>query len=114
MLRATPGLGVAVNGKPVTSAELWPDADIVTTGPLTMFVIKRGDRYGIRLKDRNAEARRNFKGLHWYPVNEAFRVTARFVPYNPPKQIPVPNVLGQVETPSPGAGLSTGWQGIPA
>lgn len=103
VLHVAPGHAVAVNGKQVTSAELRPDKDIVTTGPLTMFVIKRGDRYGIRLKDRNAEARRNFKGLHWYPVNEAYRVTARFVPYNPPKQIPVPNVLGQVENmPSPG------------
>jgi uncharacterized protein (DUF1684 family) len=103
LLRVAPGLDATVNGKRVTSAELRPDVDVVTAGRLTMYVIQRGDRYGIRVKDQDSRARREFKGLHWFPVNEAYRVTARFVPYNPPKQIPIPNVLGQVEEmPSPG------------
>jgi len=85
--------------------ELRPDspapADIVTLGSLTLFVIRRGDRYGIRLKDTNSRLRKDFTGLHYFPVDEAYRISARFVP--DARKIPIPNILGQVEdTPSPG------------
>jgi len=30
-------------------------------------------------------------------VNERFRITAKFVPYNPPKRLSVPNILGDTE-----------------
>jgi len=105
---AVPGAAVAVNGKPAQEAALRADSetdgpDVLTTGSLTMFVIKRGDRYGIRMKDRDSEYRRNFTGLHWYPVKPEYRVTARFVAYPEPKNIPIANILGQTEpTPSPG------------
>jgi uncharacterized protein (DUF1684 family) len=66
-------------------------------------VIERGNRYGIRLKDKNSELRKAFTGLKYFPPLEEYRVKARFVPYDPPKMIPVPNILGQVdEEPSPG------------
>jgi uncharacterized protein (DUF1684 family) len=75
--------------------------DIVTLGSLSMFVIQRGDRYGIRLKDQNSRLRKEFTGLRYFPVNESYRVTALFVP--DPRKIPIPNILGQTEdTPSPG------------
>ncbi|MGC9947285.1 MAG: DUF1684 domain-containing protein [Bryobacteraceae bacterium] len=75
--------------------------DGVTMGSLSMFVIVRGDRYGIRLKDTNSSLRKQFTGLHYFPVSEDYRVTTRLVP--DAKKIPILNVLGQVEpTPSPG------------
>jgi hypothetical protein len=98
------------NGKVVMrmdgrTRDLRPDTggqpDIVTLGSLSMFVIERGGRYGIRLKDRNSRLRKEFTGLHYFPVNPAYRITARLVP--DPKKIPIPNILGQVQdTPSPG------------
>ena len=66
----------------------------LTSGDLTMFVIERGRRYGIRLKDKQSQYRKEFHGLEWFAIDERYRVTARFVPYNPPKSIPVLNVLG--------------------
>ncbi|HUE04597.1 MAG TPA: DUF1684 domain-containing protein [Bryobacteraceae bacterium] len=85
--------------------ELHPDAtakpDVVTMGGLTMFVIRRGDKVGIRLKDNNSRLRKEFTGLHYFPVNPDYRVATRLVP--DAKQIPILNILGQVEnTPSPG------------
>jgi uncharacterized protein len=106
--RAAEGAGVAVNGTPEQTAELKSDADkdgpdAITVNALTLFVIHRGDKYGIRMKDRNSEYRRNFTGLHWYPVQPEYRVTARFVAWPEPKSIPIANILGQTEpTPSPG------------
>ena len=96
-----PGVHATVNGKPTSSAVLKPDAsgepDVVRVNDLTMFVIKRGSRFGIRLKDKNREARKAFTGLKYFPVTERFRVTAKFVPYNPPKRLSVPNILGDTE-----------------
>jgi uncharacterized protein (DUF1684 family) len=69
--------------------------EAVKVGRLSLFVIRRGDRVGIRLKDPESEARRNFHGIESYPANEAYRVTARWVAE--PKQIPILNVLGQTE-----------------
>ena len=85
--------------------ELRPDStgkpDAIAMGSLTMFVIQRGDKFGIRLKDNNSRLRKEFAGLHYFPVSEEYRIRTRLVP--DAKKIPILNVLGQVaDTPSPG------------
>lgn len=95
--------------------ELKPDTsgkpDTLTLGSVSMFVIRRGDRFGIRLKDTNSRFRKNFTGRKWYPVKEEYRIQASFEPYQPPKMIWIPNVLGQKEQmPSPGRVVFT-WKG---
>ena len=108
IFRPVSGVVVSVNGKPAGEASrLKPDTegnpDQVEVNGLTMFVIHRGDRYAIRLKDIDSKSRKQFAGLHWFPVNPSYRVTAKFVPYDPPKQIAIPNVLGETnQMPSPG------------
>jgi uncharacterized protein (DUF1684 family) len=94
---------LAVNGTPVSTAELRPagggrPADQVTIGALTFFVHKSGDRVAIRLRDLNSEIRRNFSGLKWFAPNEAYRVIGRFEPYAQAKPMKVPNILGDFET----------------
>jgi uncharacterized protein (DUF1684 family) len=75
--------------------------DMVTMGGLTMFAIQRGDKTGIRLKDNHSRLRQEFTGLHYFPVNEEYRIRTRLVP--DAKKIPILNVLGQVApTASPG------------
>jgi uncharacterized protein (DUF1684 family) len=77
--------------------------DLVKIGGLELTLIERGKRIGIRMRDPEAAARRDFRGLHWYAVNPTARVTGAFHPYNPPKQIPITNVLGDTQPqPSPG------------
>ena len=66
----------------------------IRTGSQTFYLIKREDRFGIRVKDSKSEARRNFRGLHWFPIDESYRVTARFEPFPESKEVAVPNVLG--------------------
>jgi len=98
---ATPGVEVTLNGARVSSATLATDStgkpDVLGIRNLRMFVIQRGSRFGVRLKDRDSEARRNFTGTRWFPIKEEYRVRARFVPYTPPKKVEVPNILGDVE-----------------
>jgi uncharacterized protein len=105
--QASPGAEATVDGKPAASAVLKPDTtgnpDIIQVRALTLFVIQRGARFGIRLKDRDSVLRKNFTGIRYFPIDESYRVRAKFVPYNPPKKIPVPNILGETsEEPSPG------------
>jgi uncharacterized protein len=77
--------------------------DRITVGRLSMIVIQRGNRFGIRLWDNASAVRRDFPGSQWFPVHEAFRVTAQFTAYPQPKMIPILNVLGDTEqNPSPG------------
>ena len=106
--RAANGVAVSVNGKLAPAlVQLKSDvdgpADQLVIAGLTMSVIQRGRRFGIRLKDEASQARREFKGLRWFPVNENYRVRARFVAYDQPRMIPITNVLGDTEPePSPG------------
>ena len=62
-----------------------------------MTVIRRGTRTGLRLRDPDSAARRQFSGLHWFPIDEHYRIHAHWHPYNPPHKIPITNVLGMTE-----------------
>lgn len=66
----------------------------IRTGSQTFFLIRREERFGIRLKDSQSKARLAFKGMHWFPIDESYKVTARFEAAPEPKELMVPNVLG--------------------
>lgn len=66
----------------------------IRTGSQTFFLIRREERFGIRLKDSQSKARLAFKRMHWFPVDESYKVTARFEASPEPKELMVPNVLG--------------------
>ncbi len=96
------------DGQPVQALPLQHDLTgkptILTLGSLSWYVIKRGDRYLIRLKDSDHPRLKEFKGIERYAVDARWRVKARLEPYNPPKKLHIANVLGQVsETDCPGA-----------
>ena len=70
-------------------------APLMKHGSLSWFVIKRGEKYGIRLRDTQSKARQNFKGITRYPVTENWKLEAVLEPTPFPKQIAITNVLGQ-------------------
>jgi len=63
-------------------------------------VIERGDRVGIRVKDLDSAAARNYAGPIFFPIDLNYSVTGTFVPSDGKKSVDVPNVLGDV-TPTP-------------
>ena len=69
--------------------------DVVKTGSVSFYVIKRLDRLGVRAKDSNSAVLRNFEGLKYFPTNPGFHFQAKFVP--DAKKIPILNVVGQTE-----------------
>jgi uncharacterized protein (DUF1684 family) len=86
-------VSVTIDG---STREVKPDSnDIVKVGRLRLLIIQRGDKYGIRVKDPESEARREFKGIESFPADESYRVIARWVPEA--KKISILNVIGQTE-----------------
>jgi uncharacterized protein len=111
-----PAAGVTVTreGKPFPGGPVQSDEegraqpDILQVGRLRFQLIDRGSRIGVRIKDPEARARKEFKGIPRYPASERWRIVARWEPTNPPAEIAVPNVLGEVErSPSPGTAVFT-------
>jgi uncharacterized protein (DUF1684 family) len=97
-----------VNGSPISTVELKTDLDDNPTrvrhGPLSFQIIKREDRLAVRVKDKENPDRANFRGLEYFPTDQKWRLEARFEPYNPPRAVPILNVLKmETDEPSPGA-----------
>jgi len=106
-LEARPDAKITSKGQPVTTLELKSDEDgeptVLELGSLSFHVVKRGERLGLRVKDRENPARAAFKGTEYFPADRRWVVSARFEPYQPPKQVPILNVLGmETEETSPG------------
>jgi uncharacterized protein (DUF1684 family) len=91
-----PGVSVMRNGVQVETVELQHDSpsDRLAIGGLTLWVHSSGGRQTIRMQDKNSALRREFTGLHWFPVDESYRVTARYFPNDTPKDVPIQNLAG--------------------
>ncbi len=102
-----PDAHVTIAGKAVTDSKLEADVaghpTVLDMGSLRFLVIVRGERVGIRLKDTESEAARNFHGLTFFPLDMNYRVTAKFEPAEGKQTVDVPSVLGDVN-PTPVAG----------
>lgn len=98
-----------IEGKAVTTAALQSDETenptVVSLSSLRMHVIKRGSRVGIRVKDLNNAAARNYSGPVFYPLNMEYRVIAKWLPADGKQTVNVPDVLGDI-TPVPIAGTA--------
>ena len=96
-----PGSGLLLNGKPVTETLLKSDADgkpdTFQAGRVRFYLIRRGDRFAVRIKDPENPARKAFRGVPRFPVDPALRVVADDTPYATPQVRAIPTVLGTTE-----------------
>ncbi len=107
-VRIADGGAASAAGQPVQKREMAAGRkpDVLQIGPLSMFVIQRGERWAVRVRDKESENRRSFKGLSWFPIDERHRVVARFVPPPSERRLWIPNVLGGAsKMKSPGTAL---------
>ena len=100
ILKLLPESKATIEGKAVTTAKLDPDTSKNVTnvemGTLRFHVIVRGERVGIRVRDTESVAARNFKGMMFYPLDMNYRIAAKWVPADGKKTVEIPNVLGDV------------------
>jgi uncharacterized protein (DUF1684 family) len=109
-LTMSPDSKATIDGKPVSQAKLDPDSakqvTYVEMGSLRFHVIVRGERVGIRLRDTDSTAVRNFKGMMFFPLDLNYRVTATWIPADGKQTVEIPNVLGDVSAdPVPGVAV---------
>ncbi len=77
--------------------------DVVALNDLRMWVIQRGERTAIRMRDYNASRYREYAGLTFFPPGAKYRVKGTFVPHAEPKMVTVPTAVGTPqELKSPG------------
>lgn len=95
-----PGVGARINGRELLSAEL-DDGEksgaitLVKCGTLTFFLIDRGGKKALRVKDSASPRRTHFLGLDYFPIDPAWRIEADWVPFDRPREVPIRNILGQ-------------------
>jgi uncharacterized protein len=92
--------GAAPHGLTLTSDVDAPNDEgptLLEVGPLRLCVIRRAGRLAVRTWDMEADALRTFAGVDHWPIDPAWRFTARFEPADPPRRVAVPDVLGHVE-----------------
>jgi len=111
-LTLSKGIDAKINGEPLkagsevelrdVSAPNVPEkekrpADKVTLGRVTIHVHHSGDRLALRVRDPESPIRRDFVGLRWFDIDPAWQIEGKFIPYDQPKQLQIPNVLGDQE-----------------
>lgn len=100
-IKPAPSSGITLDGKPVGEKVLGDDmaetTDLLKIGEVSFYVIRRGDKFGVRVKDPDSPVRKNFKGLDYFPADPKWRVTGTFEPYAAPRKVEIPTVLGTVD-----------------
>ena len=97
-VQTLPGIVMTSGGKPVTAAALPSDADgtptVLAYAHVSFFIIKRRDRFAVRVKNSLSPVLAAFGGLDAFPIEERWRIQGRFERYDPPKEVLVPSVIG--------------------
>jgi uncharacterized protein (DUF1684 family) len=97
-MQLLPGIAVTSKGKPASSGQIYPpDSSKIKSfdvGSLQWFVIRRGDKIGIRLRDFDTEKLKAFQGIERFTPDLKWRVKAK-LRVQPGKTIEMINVLGQ-------------------
>lgn len=100
-----------IDGQAVRTGELrygTAKPTLVVAGTVSFFVIQRGDKIGLRVKDSAAVRRREFAGLDYFPPDPSWRIEAQWVAFPEPRQVPITNMLGQTApAPVPGKAVFT-------
>lgn len=100
-----PKVEVLADNERVSKLKIFPSEKtiVLKNGSLRWFIIKRGDKYGIRLRDLESDELKHFTEIETYPIDTNWRIKAKFEPASVGKTIDITDVLGQV-TPQPSPG----------
>lgn len=74
------------------------DASILALGRLRFWIVERGERAALRVRDPEAELRQSFRGVDSYPIDPHWNIRAHFTPFPDPQELIIPNILGDADT----------------
>ncbi|HEX6833060.1 MAG TPA: DUF1684 domain-containing protein, partial [Rudaea sp.] len=96
-----PKADAKIDGAKTAQAELLDDSHekptTVSFGTTSFYLIRRVDKFGLRVKDSEATTRKNFAGIDYFDIDPSWRVEAKWEAYNPPHQIEQTDILGLTE-----------------
>jgi uncharacterized protein len=98
--------GLLLDGVPVEPMRLADDAagepTVLELGSLRLHLIRRGDRMALRVRDHDAAAVADFRGVDRFPTDPSWRVTGRLEPPDH-ETVQIVDVTGRVSPePTPG------------
>ena len=103
-VEAKPDADITYNDQTVEKLKIYPaeKSIILKHKSLRWFVIKRGERYAIRLRDLESPFLKEFHGIETFPIDARWKVKAKFVP-SLGKKISIIDITGQIsQQDSPG------------
>ncbi|HEY2396759.1 MAG TPA: DUF1684 domain-containing protein [Rudaea sp.] len=96
-----PNNGATIDGQKKSEARLLddtnPKATVVAAGTVMFYVVKRGDRLALRIKDSESPTRKQFVGIDYFDIDPGWRVEAKWEAYDPPHEVEEPNILGEID-----------------
>ncbi|HEY8994922.1 MAG TPA: DUF1684 domain-containing protein [Lacunisphaera sp.] len=94
------GVDATIDGTTARTAELVYQGDkptYVRAGTVNFYVMDRSGKLFLRVRDNAAARLKNFAGIDAWPVDPAWRVEATWVPFDPPREVRITNIIGLVE-----------------
>lgn len=92
------GVEAAIDGTTERTAPLVASSagkpTYVRAGTINFYILEQGGRYFLRVRDSESARRKNFAGIENYPVDAKWRIEAKWVPFDTPRQLPITNVVG--------------------
>lgn len=76
--------------------DLAGEPTVLQLGSVRFHVIKRGDRFGVRVRDTASPAIAAFNGLQHFRIDPSWRVTARLEPADPGATIEIVDITGSL------------------
>ena len=96
----TEGVVATIDGTTTRSAELDYKGDsptYVRTGTVSFYVMDRSGKLFLRVRDSESDRRKHFGGIEAWPIDPAWRIEATWVPFDPPREIKITNIIGLLE-----------------
>jgi uncharacterized protein len=85
--------GTKFPGGPVLSDGEKGGPDTIIIGSRAHIILKRGDRFAVRIFDADSPARKHFAGIERYPVSENWKIEARWEAFPLPKPLSIATVI---------------------
>lgn len=94
--------GATVDGAAVTEATLIDDAHsatptVVRFGSASFLVVERDGRKALRVKDTEADTRRHFLGIDYFPIDASWSIEADWVPFAPAQDLEMGTAIGTID-----------------
>lgn len=74
------------------------DQPEIAIGSVRLVIHLTGEHLTLRVRDPQSDQALGFLGFSWFPIDSAYRVDGRFIADDEPRDVPVVNTYGDIDT----------------